>query len=67
MVGLLDVAGNDGCEAVLAQHLARLLATGELPDVDQIRIDLAPRPALCPTVSVVLSTLASYDQLLRAA
>jgi hypothetical protein len=67
MVGLLDMAGNDGCEAVLAQHLALLLAAGKLPDMDQIRLDLAPRPSHCPVVTVELPTLGSYDQLLRAA
>lgn len=67
MVGLLDLAGNDGCEAELAQRLARLLESGELPDLEQLRKDLAPRPAQCPAVAVVLPSLASYDQLLQEA
>ncbi len=65
MVGLLDLAGNGGCEAVLAQRLALLLESGELPDLAQLQTELAPRPAECPTVAVVLPSLASYDQLLQ--
>ena len=67
MVGLLDIAGNGSCEAALAQRLALLLATGELPDLDQLASELAPRPALYPVVTVVLPELASYDSLLEAA
>lgn len=67
MVGLLDLAGNGGCEAELAQRLAVLLASGELPDLERLQKDLAPRPALYPPVTVVLPDLASYDQLLEAA
>jgi len=65
MVGLLDLAGNGGCEAALAQRLASLLDAGELPDLEQLQTELAPRPAECPAVSVVLPSLASYDQLLQ--
>jgi transposase InsO family protein len=67
MVGLLDLAGNGGCEAKLAQRLARLLISGELPDLEQLQQEMAPRPALYPTVTVVLPELASYDLLLAAA
>ncbi len=67
MVGLLDLAGNDGCEAKLAQRLTLLLAAGDLPDLDQLREEMAPRPALYPAVTVVLPELASYDLLLAAA
>jgi transposase InsO family protein len=67
MVGLLDLAGNGGCEAELAQRLASLLESGELPDLEQLQTELAPRPAECPAVSVVLPSLASYDQLLQEA
>lgn len=66
MVGLLDIAG-DGCEAALAARLAALLASGELPDLELLKHELAPRPALYPVVSVVLPELASYDRLLEAA
>jgi hypothetical protein len=67
MVGLLDLAGNDGCEATLAQRLALLLAADELPDLEQLRLEMAPRQAQYPAVTVVLPALASYDQLLAAA
>lgn len=66
MVGLLDIAA-DGCEAALAQRLARLLSTDELPDLERLKHELAPRPALYPVVSVVLPELAGYDRLLEAA
>jgi hypothetical protein len=64
MVGLLDLAGNGGCEAALAQRLAVLLAAGAVPDLEELQQEMAPRPAQCPTVTVVLPTLASYDCLL---
>ncbi|NHZ66817.1 IS21 family transposase [Massilia genomosp. 1] len=67
MVGLLDLAGNEGCEAALAQRLAVLLVSGEMPDLDELRQEMAPRQAQCPTVTVVLPSLASYDCLLEAA
>ena len=67
MVGLLDLAGNGGCEAALAQRLALLLVSAEVPDLEQLKQDLAPRPALYPVVTVTLPDLASYDQLLEAA
>lgn len=67
MVGLLDLAGNGGCEAQLAQRLAVLLAAGEMPDLEELQQEMAPRPAQCPIVTVVLPALASYDCLLEAA
>jgi len=67
MVGLLDLAGNGGCEAALAQRLEVLLAAGETPDLAELQQEMAPRPTQCPTVTVVLPTLASYDCLLEAA
>ena len=67
MVGLLDLAGNGGCEAALAQRLAVLLAAGKMPDLEELQQEMAPRPTQCPTITVVLPTLASYDCLLEAA
>lgn len=67
MVALLDLAGNDGCEAALAQRLIPLLAAGALPNVDQLRDELAPRTPALPEVTVTLPDLASYDHLLEAA
>ena len=67
MVGLLELAGHGGCEAELAQRLGLLLASGALPDLESLKDEMAPRPAQCPQVTVVLPSLANYDQLLRAA
>lgn len=67
MVGLLDLAGNGGCEEALARCLAALLAAGDLPDLEQLREEMAPRPARYQDVTVVLPALASYDLLLAAA
>ena len=67
MVGLLDLAGNGGCEAALAERLALLLVTAEVPDLAHLKQDLAPRPALYPVVTITLPELASYDHLLEAA
>jgi hypothetical protein len=67
MVSLLDLAGNGGCEAALAQRLAVLLAAGEMLDLEELQQEMAPRPAQCPTVTVVLPTLTSYNCLLEAA
>jgi hypothetical protein len=67
MVGLLVLAGNAGCEAALAQRLAELLAAGEMPDLEELQQEMAPRPAQCPIVTVALPTLTSYDCLLKAA
>jgi hypothetical protein len=67
MVGLLDLAGNGGCEAELAQRLALLLDSGELPDLEQLRFELAPRLTHYQDVTVILPDLAAYDHLLEAA
>lgn len=67
MVGLLDLAGGDGCEAELGRRLGALLAAGELPDLDLLRKELAPREERCPAVTIILPELASYDHLLVAA
>ena len=67
MVGLLDLAGNGGCEAALAQRLALLLEDGQLPDLEQLRHELAPRAAHYQDVTVTLPDLAAYDHLLEAA
>ena len=67
MVGLLDLAGNGGCEAELAQRLALLLDAEQLPELEQLRFELAPRPAHYQDVTVILPELAAYDNLLEAA
>jgi hypothetical protein len=64
MVGLLELAGHHGVEAVLAERLEALLAAGDLPDLKQLRDEFAPRQALCPEVVVEIPPVAIYDELL---
>jgi hypothetical protein len=64
MVGLLELAGHHGVEAVLAERLEALLAAGDLPDLKQLRDEFAPRQALCPEVVVEMPPVAIYDELL---
>ncbi|SIO41688.1 hypothetical protein SAMN05444165_2990 [Paraburkholderia phenazinium] len=67
MVGLLELAGHHGVEALLAQRLDALLVVGELPDLKQLRDEFAPREALCPEVVVEMPLIAVYDELLDKA
>jgi hypothetical protein len=46
------VAALDGVEAALAQRLDALLAAGELPDVEGLREEFAPRKAAVPQLTV---------------
>lgn len=64
MVGLLELAGHHGVEAVLAERLEALLAAGELPDLKLLRDEFAPRQALCPEVVIDMPPVAIYDELL---
>ena len=66
MVGLLDLAANHACEAALAARLAEIAQRDELPDLDRLIEEFAPRQPTMPTVSVVLPALASYDALVEA-
>ena len=65
IVGLLDLAGNGGCEAELAERLALLLRSDALPDLEQLKADMAPRSPQYPDVRVDLPELARYDELLE--
>lgn len=67
MVGLLDLAANHGCEAALAQELAEIASRNELPDLERLTVQFAPRQASMPAVSVVLPVLSLYDELMEAA
>ena len=67
IVTLLDMAANDGVEAVLAQRLETLLALGELPDVERLRGELAPRRTAVPTITVEIPPASRYDKLLPSA
>ena len=67
MVGLLELAAGHGCEAALAVRLAEIAGRDELPDLDRLTEEFAPRQAKMPVVSVVLPALAVYDALVEAA
>jgi hypothetical protein len=66
MVGLLELAAGHGCEAALAARLDEIAGRDELPDLDRLVEEFAPRPARMPAVSVVLPALAAYDALVEA-
>jgi transposase InsO family protein len=65
-VGLLHLAAMEGCEAVLADHLAAVLDAGATPDLEAARAAVAP-PVLttAPAVMIPAPNLAAYDELLR--
>lgn len=67
MVSLLDLADRANVAAELADILSILHERNELPDIEVLRAQLAPRPALMPFVEVVLPGTAVYDALLEAA
>jgi len=62
MVGLLELAQTAGVARV-ATRLAELGITEELPDLEALRSEFAPRAPLQPSVQVELPTLAAYDRL----
>jgi hypothetical protein len=64
IVGLLELAGNYGVEAELAQRLDVLLELGELPDLEALFAEFAPRQAECPIVLVEMPDASIYDALL---
>ena len=64
IVGLLELAGHHGVEAVLAQRLNVLLDAGQLPELKQLREEFAPRETVCPEVIVEMPPVAVYDALL---
>jgi transposase InsO family protein len=66
IVGLLALAA-DGHEATLALELERLHASNELPNLDTLTQQLAPRPTAIPTVAVLLPDLSAYDVLIEVA
>jgi hypothetical protein len=67
MVNLLDLADRANVVAELAGILSALGERNELPDIEVLRTQFAPRPALMPFVEVMLPTTAVYDELLEAA
>lgn len=67
MIGLLELAAGQACEAELGAVLTAHLETGELPDLDELRVRLQPRLAAPPTIEVPLPTIATYDALISSA
>ncbi|KVT50241.1 hypothetical protein WK54_23670 [Burkholderia ubonensis] len=64
MIGLLELAANHGVEAVLAERLDAVLAAAELPDLEQLRGEFAPRQAQCPKVVIKTPAASLYYTLL---
>ena len=62
MVDLLALAHERGCEAELAEQLARELDAGRLPDMDSLRALFAPDPEALSRYSKV----PSYPIVLRS-
>ena len=67
IVALLEMAAREGVEGALAGRLDALLLAGELPDVERLRKEFAPRQVELPQVRVVLPSLSGYDALLPGA
>ena len=66
MVGLLELAAGQACEAELGSVLRAQLEAGELPDLDQLRTRFQPRLEAPPVIDVPLPAIAAYDALLTA-
>ena len=64
MVGLLELAGMEGIEAVLAERLDALCTAIELPDLKSLRDEFAPRDQLYSTMRVDMPPVSTYDALL---
>lgn len=66
MVGLLALAHDRACEAVLASELEAVLTAGELPNLALLQQRFAPSSIAVPEVTVSLPAAAAYDALLSA-
>ena len=67
MVDLLDLADRANVVAELAVVLGVISERDEVPDIEVLREQFAPRPTGMPVVQVVLPAAAVYDELLEAA
>jgi len=65
MVELLDLADQANVVVELASALSALHERDELPEIESLRERFAPRPALMPTVQVMLPAIAVYDALIN--
>lgn len=63
MVGLLELAA-DACEAELALRLDQILAAGELPGLETLRMALHPAQTVPTDPIISVPSLEQYDQLL---
>jgi hypothetical protein len=66
MVGLLELAARQACEAELAAALEALLARGELPELEALVSRFEPRRQDPPSLDVPLPAVALYDALIGA-
>lgn len=64
IVGLLELAAMNGVEGVLAERLDALRLEGELPKLERLREEFAPRQAQLPAVTIEIPAASSYDALL---
>ena len=67
IVALLEMAAMDGVERRLAMRLADLLAADQLPDLERLQAEFAPRDPQLPAVTVDLPAVSIYDALLLGA
>ena len=65
-VDILALAQERGCEAKLATLVARLLASGALPDMVAMRERFSPDPATLPNITVPITPLSDDNALLAA-
>jgi transposase InsO family protein len=66
MVGLLMLAHEQACEAELADKITEDLDAGRLPDLKTMREHFAPTVAAAPKITVVLASLAAYDEIVAS-
>jgi hypothetical protein len=66
MVDLLALAHDRACEAELASELEASAATGQLPDLAELRRPFMPSSMAVPIVTVTLPAAVAYDALLSA-
>jgi hypothetical protein len=67
IIALLEMAARDGVEGALAQRLEALLVMGELPDLQRLREEFAPRIPELPQITVEIPPASIYDLLLPSA
>jgi hypothetical protein len=66
MVGLLELAARQACEAELGEALEALLAQDELPELAALAARFEPRLQAPPSLDVPLPAITLYDALIGA-